>query len=200
MCVKSQTECQDPEIIQDGFVIERSLEGVRDLALSLTSEDTGAVVKKRGDYAVRQGVCGVPITTESDLTKSIPVCHSKIRTFEFCKDLVVRSKSHKKWKSQTNNVAYTKEENEKYKAALEEVKEAVYQNLAINIETKCDKFCLCWAVAKNSLLDQCSPCLFIFNGKIVEILIIMTKESKCTSILVKIIAVFVIIYHLVMSF
>ena len=89
MCVKSQTECQDPEIIQDGFVIERSLEGVRDLALSLTSEDTGAVVKKRGDYAVRQGVCGVPITTESDLTKSIPVCHSKIRTFEFCKDFQV---------------------------------------------------------------------------------------------------------------
>ena len=112
----------------------------------------------------------------------------------------MRSKSHKKWKSQTNNVAYTKEENEKYKATLEEVKEAVYQNLAINIETKCDKFCLCWAEAKNSLLGQCSPCLFIFNGKIVEILIIMTKESKCTSILVTIIAVFIIIYHLVMSF
>ena len=106
----------------------------------------------------------------------------------------------KKWKSRTSNVAYTKEENEKYKAAMEEVKEAVYQNLAINIETKCDKFCRCWAVGKNSLLDQCSPCLFIFNGKIVEILIIMTKESKCTSILVTIIAVFIIIYHLVMSF
>ena len=98
----------------------------------MTSDETGEVVRKRGDYAVRQGVCGVPLT-DSDLTKVIPVCHSKIRSFEFSRDLVVRSRSHKKWKCATNAVTYSKEGHEKYKVASDEVKEEVYKNLAINI-------------------------------------------------------------------
>lgn len=133
MCAKSQAECQNPDIVQNGFVIERSLEGIRDLALSLTSDETGEVMRKKGDYATRQGVCGVPLTDESDLTKIIPVCHSKIRVFEWSTDLVVRSKSHKKWRSTTNGVTYSPEEKKKYAATREEVKEAVYQKLAINI-------------------------------------------------------------------
>ena len=56
--------------ISEGFVIERDVQGIRDLALSLTDEETGEIKKKKGDYSTRQGVCGVPIT-ESDLTKSI---------------------------------------------------------------------------------------------------------------------------------
>jgi hypothetical protein len=77
MCIKSQAECHDPETIQEGFVIDRDVEGMRDIALSLTVPDTGVMVRKSGDYSSRQGVCGAPLT-ESDLTKNIPVCHSKI--------------------------------------------------------------------------------------------------------------------------
>ena len=66
---------------------------LRDLALSLTDEETGEIVKTKG---TRQGLCGLPVT-ETDLTKSIPVCHSKISVFEWSTDLVVRNNSHKKW-------------------------------------------------------------------------------------------------------
>ena len=77
MCVKTQMECQDPEIIKAGFVIERDLQGIKDLALSLTDPDTGEVVRKKKDYSTRQGVCGQPLT-ESDLTKAIPVCQNPL--------------------------------------------------------------------------------------------------------------------------
>ena len=42
--------------------------------------------------------------TETDITKNIPVCHSKIRTFEWTVQLEVRYRSHKKWASTTNGV------------------------------------------------------------------------------------------------
>ena len=132
MCVKSQSECQDPEVIKAGFVIERDVQGIKELALSLTDPETGEVVRKRADYSTRQGVCGQPVT-ESDLTKTIPVCHSKIRSFEWIIDFLVRALSHKKWKTTSNDVIYSKEEKEDYKAKREMVKEGVYNNLAINI-------------------------------------------------------------------
>ena len=46
MCVKSQPECQDPEVIKAGFVIERDVQGIKDLALSLTDTETGEIVRK----------------------------------------------------------------------------------------------------------------------------------------------------------
>ena len=80
MCTKSVEECQKLETIEAGFMIERSVESLKELALSLMDPDTIDVMKKRSDYATRQGVCGQPIT-EMDLTKNIPICHSKIRSF-----------------------------------------------------------------------------------------------------------------------
>ena len=132
MCVKTQMECQDPEIIKASFVIDRDLQGIKDLALSLTDPDTGDVVRKKKDYSTRQGVCGQPLT-ESDLTKTVPVCHSKIRSFEWIIDFLVRARSHKKWRTATNGVTFTREENEDYKAKREMVKEWLYKHLAINI-------------------------------------------------------------------
>ena len=131
MCIKSQAECHDPETIQAGFVIDRDVEGMRDIALALTEPDTEVMVRKKGDYSSRQGVCGTPLT-ESDLTKNIPVCHSKIRVFSWVFELTVRELSHQKWATTTNGVRYTKEENTLYKVKWQELKEGVYQNLAIN--------------------------------------------------------------------
>ena len=132
MCTKSQEDCQKPEVIKAGFMIERDVDSMRDLALSLTDSETGEVVKNKGDYEERQGVCGVPIT-EADITKNIPVCHSKIRVFEWAIDLLIRYLSHKKWYTLTNGVKYTKEENELFKIKREELREDIYKNLAINI-------------------------------------------------------------------
>ena len=114
MCAKSQSEYEDKDVIQAGFVIERDLETMKDIANALTEPDTGVITRKKGDYSTRQGICGAPLT-ESDLTKNIPVCHSKIRVFSWTFDLFVGELSHKKWPIPTNDVRYTKEDNALYK-------------------------------------------------------------------------------------
>ena len=72
MCVKSQEQCQKMETIQEGFLIDRDVSSIRDLALSLTDEETGEIVRRKGDYSERQGICGNPLM-EADITKNIPV-------------------------------------------------------------------------------------------------------------------------------
>ena len=46
MCKKSAEECQKLETIEAGFIIERSVESLKELALSLTDPDTSDVMKK----------------------------------------------------------------------------------------------------------------------------------------------------------
>ena len=132
MCTKDMKECHKVDVIENGFVIDRSVETVKELALSLTDPDTGEVVRKKADYKTRQGVCDQPIT-ESDITKNIPVCHAKIRSFEFVIELLTRELSHQKWSHPSKPVTYTAEEKQNYKEAREKIKEDLYKNLAINI-------------------------------------------------------------------
>ena len=132
MCSKSQVQCHDPDIISGGFLIERSVESLRDIALSLTDPDTGDIIRKKGDYTQRQGVCDVPIT-ESDLTRNIPVCHSKIRTFEWIIELITRELSHKKWWSAAKPVVYSEEEKELYRLKKETLKQELLRQIAVNI-------------------------------------------------------------------
>ena len=133
MCSKSDGDCHKPSVIRSGFMIDRSIDSIKELALSLTDPDTGEVRKKKADYATRQGVCDVPIT-ESDLTKNIPVCHSKIRAFEWFVELLVREKSHKKWWSVSKSkVTYSNDEKQSYNQVREEVKQELSEKLAVNI-------------------------------------------------------------------
>ena len=132
MCSKSQKECQEEEVIMEGFAIDRSVESISQLALSLADPDTGEIIKKKGDYSDRTGICGQPIT-EEDVTKLIPVCHSKIRSFEWLIDLAIRALSHRKWYTVTNRVVYTKEDNALYKEKRQLVKEVMKSKLGINI-------------------------------------------------------------------
>ena len=132
MYTNSQQQCHSPTVIEAGFVIKRSIESPKDLAVSLTDPDTGEIVKSKGDYATRQGICDKPIT-ESDLTKNIPVCHSKIRSFCWAMDLITRELSHKKWWSATKPVKLTKEEKERCDQARLKVKTELWEKLALNI-------------------------------------------------------------------
>ena len=132
MCTRSQDECHMESVILEGFLIDRSVESNNQLALSLSDPNTGEIVKKKNDYADRTGICGKPIT-EQDLTKQIPVCHSKIRSFEWIIDLVIRARSHKKWYTVTNRVVYTKEDKELYNKARIEVMEVMKTKVGVNI-------------------------------------------------------------------
>ena len=132
MCTCTQEESQEPDVILKGFKITRSVEQITELALALTDPETGVITKKRDDYKTRQGVCGLPITP-SDLTNNIPVCHAKIRTFEFLIDVLVRYLSHRKWYTPKNKVTYSKADLQLYKEKREWLKEFIYSKLAINI-------------------------------------------------------------------
>ena len=132
MCTKDQQECQKVSVIEGGFLIDRSVESIAELALALQHPDSGDIIKKKGDYKQRAGVCGQPIT-EDDMTKHIPVCHSKIRVFDFLMELVKRELSHQKWYTPTNGVVYEQEEKELYKSTGEKLKLQMKKGLGINI-------------------------------------------------------------------
>ena len=132
MCTQSQAQCHNPSVIEKGFTIDRSIESLKELALSLADPDTGDIVKEKGDYQTRKGVCDHPIT-ETDLTKNIPVCHAKIRAFEWSIELITRELSHKKWWCVSKPVKYTTEEKDEYKLVREHIKKELFEKLAVNI-------------------------------------------------------------------
>ena len=132
MCTKSLLDCHNPDVIKLGIPIDRSVESVTDLAISLSDPDTGDIKTRRRDYKVRQGVTSVPITT-SDITKNIPVCHSKIRVTTWCVELLYRQLSHKKWYAPERPVIYTNEEKSAYLIAQSYVNDELYTKLALNM-------------------------------------------------------------------
>ena len=134
MCTSSLEDCHRLATINQGFLIDRSVEQLATLAKSLTNPETGEITKRKADYETRQGVCGAPITS-SDLTKVIPVCHSKICSFNFIIELLTRYNSHQKWSTPSNQVKFTEEEKKEQTAAREMVKETLWDNFAINIGT-----------------------------------------------------------------
>ena len=64
-------------IVTEGFLITRSEDSVKDLAIALADLEKGEVQKQRGDYNVRQSVIGQPLNL-ADLCSNIPICHNKI--------------------------------------------------------------------------------------------------------------------------
>ena len=132
MCTNSQMDCHNSDVIKDGFLISRSVQSISELAISLADPVSGEIPRKKGDYSTRQGVIAKHITT-ADLCSNIPVCHSKIRAFEWMIDLLVRQNSCKKWSSSFKQVKYTAGEKEEKKLERSRIKAALHQELAINI-------------------------------------------------------------------
>jgi hypothetical protein len=132
MCTKSLRQCHEADVIEAGIPIDRSVDSVRDLALTLMDPETGEIPSKRGDYAQRQGVTGLPIS-ESNLTNNIPVCHSKMRSFVWFVELLFRERSHQKWYSADRPVTFSKEEKKNYEEAREYVKNELYTRIAVNV-------------------------------------------------------------------
>jgi hypothetical protein len=134
MCTTSLTDCHDPAVIAEGFQINRSVESIKNLALVLTDPDTGCIVKAPKDYNDRQGITGIPIT-EADVTKTLPVCHMKIQTFDYIVNrLMVKQNSTQKWHCAEKPVRYSKNEKESQERAWNRLKKDVKDALAINIK------------------------------------------------------------------
>jgi hypothetical protein len=110
------------------------VESIKNLALVLTDPDTGCIVKAPKDYNDRQGITGIPIT-EADVTKTLPVCHMKIQTFDYIVNrLMVKQNSTQKWHCAEKPVRYSKNEKESQERAWNRLKKDVKDALAINIK------------------------------------------------------------------
>jgi len=132
MCSHSQEECHTEEVISSGFLITRSTQSLRDLAIALEDSETGEIPRSRNDYTTRTGITAQPIT-QANVTENIPICHAKIRTFECFVELIARENSHKKWNTVQHRVSFTTEEKESYKDARQSLKIHLSEKLAINI-------------------------------------------------------------------
>ena len=134
MCHLSQNECHDLSQIAMGFKISRTLDSLHQLALNLLDPETEEIPKSSGDYATRQGLTARPIVTVSDVTNTLPVCHSKIQTIDWVLNrLLPKQNSHKKWHSPSTPVRYTAEEKDEEKQERELIKAAVKSELSIDI-------------------------------------------------------------------
>ena len=132
MCHFSELTCHDKPRITTGFPITRSIESITELANSLLDTSTGQIAIKPKDYEKRQGITGIPKTTD-DLTKIIAVCHSKIHAIKWIMQLMQRQNSTKKWGSVTNPVRYSPEEKQVEKQEFRSLKTKVKDALGINI-------------------------------------------------------------------
>ena len=106
MCHYSEPLCHDEARISAGFPITRSIQTIAELAHALLNPSTGQITVKPKDYAIRQGITGIPKTSD-DLTKIIAVCHSKIHAIKWLVQLIQKQNSSQKWGSNTHPVRYT---------------------------------------------------------------------------------------------
>ena len=61
-CLAAPKLWADLEAIEAGFPHDRTLETIRDTYENLKKNGRGEIMKVTGDYDVRQGVCGEPVT------------------------------------------------------------------------------------------------------------------------------------------
>jgi hypothetical protein len=134
MCTRSLPDCHDPAIIAEGFEIDRSVESIKELALVHVDPDTGCILTAPRDYDTRQGITGIPIT-EADVTKTLPVCHMKIQTFDFIVNrLMVKQNSTQKWHCSAKPVRYSAAERESEERAWNRLKIDIKDALGIKIK------------------------------------------------------------------
>jgi hypothetical protein len=132
MCTHTSEQCHDEDIISGGFQITRSTESLKDLALALEDSETGLIPRSTNDYHVRSGLTAAPLTS-ANVTDHIPVCHAKIRTFEWIIDLLCRENSHQKWSDRFKRQTYSPEEKELFKSEYQKLRSTLNEQLGINI-------------------------------------------------------------------
>ena len=140
MCDHTLEQCHNSPFIANGFAINRSLEKIQDLAITLAepnpdpeSDEVGIRVRPR-DYETRTGITGFPIAGSADLTRVIPACHAKIHTAHwFLNGLIVRQNSHKKWCYLSRRVRYEAGEKEQERIQRDVLQRKIKEQLGFNI-------------------------------------------------------------------
>ena len=81
-CEAHKDTWSEPAAIKEGFGITRSLKKLKRLWDRLDkNKKTGALIRRKGDFSVRKGLCHQPVTTRELF--HFTVCH-KVLIFENC--------------------------------------------------------------------------------------------------------------------
>ena len=70
-CLAPRSAWNDVEAIEEGFVIDRNFDQIKETWANLPRDSKGELVKKKGDYATRQGLCHPPISLREPTSFSI---------------------------------------------------------------------------------------------------------------------------------
>ena len=127
LCSFSKQQCHLPEIIEDGFYIDRNIESIRAIFDEL-SDEQGVVARKRDDYVSRAGVTQRPIAS-TDVT-SFQVLHGLLRTFDFVMKLIYHLRAEVlDWKEGASNI---------YLRFLKEAKSEIQESILTKTGIKLD--------------------------------------------------------------
>ena len=70
-CLTPRSMWTDPEAISEGFVINRTIDIIRETWSKLPRTQDGEIRRKTGDYNIRQGLCSEPKTLRETFSFTI---------------------------------------------------------------------------------------------------------------------------------
>ena len=79
-CEEHKKNWSDPKFIRDGFKLTRTIEGLKELWLSLDKDRSGKIIRRLDDYSVRKGLCHKPVTTRELF--HFTICHKVVSIFK----------------------------------------------------------------------------------------------------------------------
>ena len=125
-CNTSEKDCHQPDSIQAGFPINRTVEAMNQLYSELCILDTDGtelLPKKPKDYDIRKGLCFKPIST-TDVCSNITILHSYLNALKFFEQLLYCINSGvKKMKTRFNDTQLTATDRYDLKCAKKRVQE-----------------------------------------------------------------------------
>ena len=86
LCTNTKKECQNINVVKQGFEIEKTVAQLHGIFSSL--EIDGEIMKSANDYQVRQGQCHKPIAEHE--VQSTQVLHGLLRTFDHFMNALLR--------------------------------------------------------------------------------------------------------------
>ena len=92
MCTCSEKDCKNPDLIKEGFPMNRKITDLVQLFEELEKDPNkpDTLLSKPGDQPIRKGLKQKPQVSSDDLLTNFPVLHSYLRVLDYFENLVYR--------------------------------------------------------------------------------------------------------------
>ena len=79
LCDHSRDDCHDPDIVQGGFSITRTVADLHSI-FEEVADNNGVIIKQKDDYSTQKGLTSKPIPNHEVI--SVQVLHALLRSFD----------------------------------------------------------------------------------------------------------------------